>query len=166
MKQERFNSTASIDVFKGPIVTADAVLGLDRLTLGGEVSYSLNDGKLAKYNAALGYSAQDYVVSLHALSSFNEFSASYYHRVNADLEAGAKATWDRKYSNGTVNIEVGSKYNLDRETFVKSKINNLGIFSLGYTQELRKGFKTTLAGSLDTAKLDSLRLGVSFAYEA
>jgi hypothetical protein len=43
-----------------------------------------------------------------------------------------------------VNVEIASKYALDKDTYVKAKINNVGILGLGYTQPLRDGFKLSL----------------------
>lgn len=39
----------------------------------------------------------------------NLFSASYYHRVSADVEAGAKAVYDTKATAPGVALEVGAK---------------------------------------------------------
>jgi voltage-dependent anion channel protein 2 len=50
----------------------------------------LTDGQIKRYNAAVGYSAPEYSVTLHALSNLSTFSAGYYHKVNRDVEAGAK----------------------------------------------------------------------------
>lgn len=86
---------------------------------GGEVSYNVHDGNIQKYNGALGYSTREYAVAVHALNSFGTFSASFFHRVRPDLEAGAKAVWDKKSASANVAIEVGAKYTLDMNTFVK-----------------------------------------------
>jgi len=50
---------------------------------------------------------------------------SYFHRVNKDVETGAKALWDRK-TDSAVSVEVGTKYALDRDAFVKVKIDKNG----------------------------------------
>ncbi|KAG5457892.1 MAG: eukaryotic porin-domain-containing protein, partial [Olpidium bornovanus] len=86
--------------------------------------------------------------------SFSVFSASYYHRVNADVDAGGKAVWDSKANNQAVGIEIGTKYKIDNDAFIKAKIDNGGRLGLGYTQTLRKGVKISLAGLFDTTKLN------------
>jgi len=65
------------------------------------------------------------------LNNFNTFSASYYHRVSRDVEAGAKAVYDSKATHGGVGLEVGTKTYLDSSAFVKAKINNAGVIALG-----------------------------------
>ena len=60
----------------------------------------------------------DYTAAITAGSNLSVFSASYYHRVNPQVEAGAKATWDSKSGN-SVGLEVASKYRLDPSSFAK-----------------------------------------------
>ena len=69
----------------------------------------MTDAKITKYAAAIGYSAPEYAVTLQALNNLNTFAASYYHRVSADVEAGAKAIYDTKATTQGVNLEVGVK---------------------------------------------------------
>jgi len=166
-KQDYIYTRASLDLFKGPTLFSDAVVGSDGFLVGGEVAYDIHEAKVTKSNVAFGYTAKDYALALTASNAFSLYSAAYYHRVSADVEAGAKATWDSKAEGSAVGLEVGSKYVLDRDSFVKAKINNGGILGLGYTQTLRPGVKLTLAGSFDTARLQENvhKLGVSFTLE-
>lgn len=129
---------------------------------------------MSKYNLAAGFNAPEYAITLQGLGNLSTYSASYYHRVNADIEAGARATYDSKSAaDGRVNLEVGSKVYLDNAAFVKAKINNLGVFCLGYTQALRPGVKASLGLALDTAKLASAessavahKVGASLTFES
>jgi voltage-dependent anion channel protein 2 len=170
-KQPGVHTRASIDVFKGPIFTADTVVGRDGFLLGGETSYDVQAGAITKYAAALGYSAPEYAVTLHGLGNLKLFSASYYHRVSADVEAGAKAVYDSKATTGGIALEVGAKAYLDPAAFVKAKINNAGLLVLGYTQALRPGVKATFGLALDTQRLNDTtgaaahKVGASFVFE-
>jgi voltage-dependent anion channel protein 2 len=167
-KQDYIFSNVSVDVFKGPVVSADAVVGAEGFVAGGEVAYNVSEGKIQKYNGVVGYSHKDYAVAVHALNSFHTFSASYIHRVSPDLEVGAKAIWDKKSIATNVAIEVGTKYALDKDTFVKAKINNAGLLGLGFTQTLRQGVKASLGGSFDTSRFNenAHKLGISLTFEA
>jgi voltage-dependent anion channel protein 2 len=194
-KQSGVHTRATLDVFKvssnsscrppccdlddddgyepqGPTFTADTVLGRDGFLAGAEASYNVTEGKVTRYAAALGYNAPEYAVTLHGLNSLNTFSASYYHRINRDVEAGAKAIYDPK-TNGGVALEVGSKVYLDASAFVKAKINNAGVVALGYTQALRPGVKASFGLALDTQKLNdanpigpSHKVGVNFVFDS
>ena len=96
-------------ITQGPTVTADTVVGRDGFLVGAETSYNVTDGTIAKWSAALGYTDTNYAVTLHGLNKFNTFHASYYHRVSKDVEAGAKAVYDTKATQGGVALEVGTK---------------------------------------------------------
>lgn len=164
-KQDYIFTRAGVDLFKGPTLQGDAVVGNDGFLAGGEVAYDVADARVTKYNAAVGYVAPVYNVTLHALNAFNTFSASYFHRVNRDVEAGAKATWTK--ASDTVHVEVGTKYVLDAAAFIKAKVDNRGQLGLGYTQVLRPGIKLSLGGLFDTTRLQENvhKVGLSLALE-
>ncbi|KAB5595912.1 Voltage-dependent ion-selective channel [Ceratobasidium theobromae] len=151
-KQPGLHSRASVDLFKTTF-TADTVIGRDGFLLGGEAGYDVTSGKFTRYAAALGFSAPEYAVTLHGLGNFSAYSASYYHRVSRDVEAGAKAVYDTKSSTHIVNLEVGAKAYLDAAAFAKAKISNSGVLVLGYTQALRPGVKASFGLALDTQRL-------------
>jgi voltage-dependent anion channel protein 2 len=172
-KQSGLHSHAMLDVFKGPTFTADTVIGRDGFLVGAEASYNVTAGNISRYAAALAYNANDYSVTLHGLNNFNTFSASYYHRVSSEVEAAAKAVYDTKSNHGGVLLEVGSKTVLDKDSFIKAKINNAGVIGLGYTQTLRKGIKASFALALDTQKLNepspagpAHKVGVKFVFDS
>jgi len=172
-KQSGFHTRAAIDVFKGPIFTTDTVLGRDGFLVGAEAAYDVTGGRISHYAAAIGYNAPDYAVTVHGLHNFNTFHASYYHKVNADVEAGAKAVYNTKATTPGVALEVGGKVYLDSAAFLKAKINNAGVLALGYTQALRPGVKVSLGLALDTHKLNdhahpgpAHTVGAQFVFES
>jgi len=172
-KQPGVHSRAVLDVFKGPTITADAVVGHDGFLLGAEAAYNVTEGRVTKYSGAFGFSAPDYAVTLHTLSNLSTFAASYYHRVSPDVEAGAKAVYDAKAPSPAVALEVGTKTYLDSAAFVKAKINNSGILALGYTQALRPGVKASFGVAIDTQRLNDTgaagpahKVGAQFVFEA
>lgn len=168
-KQANFFTRSSVDLYAkdGPTLSADAVVGADGFSVGGDVAYNVTDAAVSRYNFALGYAASDYTVALHATNKFGIFAASYFHKVNKEIEAGAKATWNKAASDA-VSIEVGTKYTLDKDAFVKAKIDNAGRLGLGYTQILRQGIKLSLGGSFDTTRLQENvhRVGLSLVLDA
>ncbi|KAF9241150.1 eukaryotic porin/Tom40 [Melanogaster broomeanus] len=155
-KQSGVHTRGALDVFKGPTFTADTVVGRDGFLLGAETAYNVTEGKIARYAAAIGYNAPEYAVTVHGLNNLNTFSASYYHRVSPDVEAGAKAVYDTKSTTSGVALEVGAKAFLDSAAFVKAKINNSGVLALGYTQTLRPGVKASFGLALDTQRLNDI----------
>lgn len=172
-KQSGFHTRAVLDVFRGPTFTADTVVGRDGFLVGGEASYNVTEGKITRYAAAIGFNAPEYAVTVHGLNNLNTFSASYYHKVSADVEAGAKAIYDTKATSPGVALEVGTKTYLDSAAFVKAKINNSGVIALGYTQALRPGVKASFGLALDTQRLNQAsptgpahKVGASFIFES
>ncbi|GAA5985499.1 hypothetical protein JCM5350_004018 [Sporobolomyces pararoseus] len=171
-KQPSLHTRALLDVFKGPTFTADAVIGRDGFLLGAESTYSVPTGSITRYALGLGYAAPSYTVTVHGLANLSVFSASYYHKVSKDVEAGAKAIWDSKSTASNVGLEVGTKAYLDNTAFVKAKINNAGVIALGYTQALRPGVKASFGLALDSSKLGDAgaagahRVGSSLTFEA
>ncbi|KAI8146526.1 eukaryotic porin/Tom40 [Fennellomyces sp. T-0311] len=164
-KQPNVHTVATLDVFKTNF-SVNSVVGRQGFLAGGEVSYNVLDGKISRYNAAFGYSAAEFAVAIHATNNLNNYAASYYHRVNSDLEASGKASWDASGSNA-VALEVGAKLKLDSSAFVKGKISNSGVLGVAYTQALRPGVKVNLGASIDTTRLNenAHKLGLSFTLE-
>ncbi|RUO95496.1 eukaryotic porin/Tom40, partial [Jimgerdemannia flammicorona] len=92
-KQPNVNTHASLDIFKvlifvsstDPFIvdfvydlqthfSVDSVVGRDGFLAGGEVIYDVLDGKITRYHGALGFTAPEYAVALHATNSFSVFS--------------------------------------------------------------------------------------------
>lgn len=171
-KQSGVHTRGALDVFKGPTFTTDTVFGRDGFLFGAEAAYNVTEGKISRYAAAVGYNAPEYAVTIHGLNNLSTFSASYYHRVSSDVEAGAKAVYDAKSTTSGVALEVGTKAYLDSAAFVKAKINNAGVLALGYTQTLRPGVKASFGLALDTQRLNDIvpagpahKVGASFTFE-
>jgi len=174
-KQPGLHTRVMADLFRGPSFTLDAVAGRLGFLVGGDATYDVQKAAINKYNVAVGYSAPEYAVTLHGLGNLTTFHASYYHKVNRDVEAGAKAIYDTKSPSSTVSLEVGTRAYLDNASFVKAKINNSGILGLGYTQALRPGVKASLGLAVDTQKLGcegekaagaAHKAGISLTFEA
>lgn len=117
-KQPNLHTRAFFDLLNGPTANFDAVLGHEGFLVGAESGYDVQKAAITKYAAAVGYSVPQYSAAITAGNNLSLFSASYYHRVNEQVEAGAKATWDSKAGN-SVGLEVASKYRLDPSSFAK-----------------------------------------------
>ncbi|KAI4179988.1 MAG: hypothetical protein LQ348_005273, partial [Seirophora lacunosa] len=98
-KQPNFQARAFFDMMKGPTASIDAVLGREGFLVGAEAGYDVQKAAITRYSAAVGYAVPQYNAAVTATSNLSVFSAAYYHKVNSEIEAGAKATWDSKGSN-------------------------------------------------------------------
>ncbi|RDW91412.1 outer mitochondrial membrane protein porin [Coleophoma crateriformis] len=166
-KQANFHGRAFFDLLKGPTANVDAVIGQDGFLAGASAGYDVQKAAITSYAAAIGYSAPQYTAAITAANNLSVFSASYYHKVNGQVEAGAKASWDSK-SSSNVGLEVASKYRLDPVSFAKVKINDRGVAAVAYNVLLRPGVTLGLGASFDTQKLDqaSHKIGTSFTFDA
>jgi voltage-dependent anion channel protein 2 len=117
-KQPNVHVRSFIDLFKGPVATVDLTLGHEGFLVGAEGGYDVQKAAMTKYSLAAGYSQGSYAAAITATNNLSIFSASYYHKVNAEVEAGAKATWDSA-AGSNVGLEVASKYKLDPSSFAK-----------------------------------------------
>jgi hypothetical protein len=89
------------------------------------------------------------------------FQASYHQKVNNDVEAGARATWNKAVKDAPVAIEVGTKVALDSTAYFKAKVDNEGRLGLGYTQKLRDGVKVSF-GTLLSSQNNSVGMQLTF----
>jgi hypothetical protein len=87
--------------------------------------------------------------------------------VNSDVEAGARAVWNKALPDSNVNIEVGTKVVLDKSSFLKAKVDNQGRLGLGFTHVLRTGVKLAFGGLFDTTRLsaDVHKVGFQLTFE-
>ncbi|KAI4092905.1 MAG: hypothetical protein LQ339_007801 [Xanthoria mediterranea] len=164
-KQPNFHARAFFDLMKGPTANIDAVLGREGFLVGAEAGYDVQKAAITRYAAAVGYSVPQYSAAITASNNLSVFSAAYYHKVNSEVEAGAKATWDSKGSNN-VGLEVAGKWRRDPTSFAKAKVNDRGIASLAYNVLLRSGVTVGAGISLDTQKLheSAHKVGTHFEF--
>ena len=117
-KQPNFHGRAFVDALNGPTANIDAVFGHEGFVVGAEAGYDVSKAAITRYAAAVGYSMPLYSAAVTATNNLSIFCASYYHLVNSQVEAGAKATWDSKAGNA-VGLEIAGKYRLDPSSFAK-----------------------------------------------
>ncbi|KAJ9498342.1 Mitochondrial porin [Exophiala xenobiotica] len=165
-KQPNIHTRLFTDLFKGPTATMDLTLGHEGFLIGAEGGYDVGKAAITRYALAAGYSQGSYAAAVTATNNLSVFSASYYHKVNTEVEAGAKATWDST-AGSNVGLEVATKYKLDPSSFAKAKINDRGIAALAYNVKLGTGVTLGLGASLDTQNLNQAahKVGASFTFE-
>ncbi|KAI1341360.1 hypothetical protein F5Y15DRAFT_354320 [Xylariaceae sp. FL0016] len=166
-KQSAFNGRAFFDLLKGPTASIDAVIGHEGFLAGASAGYDVQKAAVTGYSAAVGFHAPQYSAAITASDNLSIFAASYYHKVNSQVEAGAKAVWNSKSGNA-VGLEVASKYRIDPVSFAKAKVNDRGVAAVAYNVLLRPGVTMGLGASFDTQKLDQAthKIGASFTFES
>ncbi|KAI9688419.1 MAG: Mitochondrial porin [Bathelium mastoideum] len=167
-KQPAFNTRAFFDRGANGNLSAiiDAVGGYEGFLVGGEAGYDVNKAAITRYSAAIGYQTPSYTAALTSTSNMQVFAGSYYHKVNSNVEAGAKTTFDTKAGN-TMGLELATKYKIDPASFAKAKLNDQGIASVSYSTKVNSGFTFGVGLSLDSKKLNEAghKVGTSFQFD-
>ncbi|KAI5212178.1 hypothetical protein AUEXF2481DRAFT_24620 [Aureobasidium subglaciale EXF-2481] len=167
-KQPSLHARAFLDHSAAGNINAliDATVGHEGFVAGAEAGYDVSKAAITRYSAGLGYQAPTFTASLIAMQNLSVLAASYYQKVNSNVEAGAKATYDLQ-GGKSVGLEVASKYKLDPLSFAKAKINDRGIAALAYNTKLNAGTTFGVGLSLDTNKLNEAghKIGTSFVFE-
>ncbi|CAF3394020.1 unnamed protein product [Rotaria sp. Silwood1] len=97
------------------------------------------------------------------LNDGNEVGGSVYQRVNDRLETGVQLAWTAG-SNQT-RFALASKYQLDSQTVVGAKVNNICQVGLSFQQLLRPGVKLTLSALFEARNLNAGGHKVGFGLE-
>ena len=144
----------------------DATFGHEGFLVGLEGAYDVQKAAVTKYSLGLGYQAPTYAANVLATQNLNIIAASFYQRVNEATEVGAKVGYDVQAAAAS-GLELATKYQLDKTSFAKAKINDRGIAALAYNTRLRTGVALGLGVSLDTNKLNEAghKIGTSLTFE-
>lgn len=118
-KQPKFHFRGFFDLLKGPTANVDAVVGHEGFLAGASAGFDVQNANVTTFAAAVGFAHPTYTAAITASDKCRVFAASYYHKVNPLVEAGAKAQWDSKTPGSAVGLEVATKYRIDPVSFVK-----------------------------------------------
>ncbi|XP_031562895.1 voltage-dependent anion-selective channel protein 2-like [Actinia tenebrosa] len=165
-KSDYVHGTADVDFdFAGPTVQASGVVGYEGWVAGYQAAYDTSKSKLIANNFSLGYRSSDFQIhsSVHDAS---KFMGSIYHQINKNLEVAAQLNWNTGSSN--TSFQAGCKYDVDKDSCIRAKVNNSSHLGLAYTQKMRDGIKATLSSHIDTKNLNSggHKLGLWLEMEA
>jgi voltage-dependent anion channel protein 2 len=149
-KHENIHTNLDVDFnFTGPTVFGAAVVGYGGWLAGFNVA--LDTAKtastlLSQRNFAVGYAKND--LTLHwAVKDNSEFTSSVHQKVSDRLETGIQMDW--VYGSNDTKFAVAAKYNPDKDTTVRAKLNNATQLALSYQQKVRDGVTLTLSTHIE-----------------
>jgi len=147
-----WGSTAEVGLRGAPKLDISAASKSGAYTMGGAISYDSAKSVLSKYDAGVQFAGSDFTVSAVTADKFDTVKIAYLHKVNSKMSVGAEIA--RKMSKGTTAFTLGAEQTLDGGAVGKATLNNAGLISMLYQQELRS--KTVGAASVcfDTKNLD------------
>jgi hypothetical protein len=146
----------------GPILNGAIVLGHQGWLAGYQYVFNTARSTLTKNNFAVGFRAKDFTLYAN-MNDANEVGGSVYQRINDRLETGVQLAWTAG-SNQT-RFALASKYQLDAQTVVGAKVNNICQVGLSLQQLLRPGVKLTLSALFEARNLNAGGHKVGFGLE-
>jgi hypothetical protein len=162
------NLRATADIaspdFTRPTVNASGVFAYQGWHLGYQGSYDTAASKLVENNACLTYKSG--AVTLHAaIVNASKYIYSAHHDVNSNLQVAAALQCDAGSETG---LNVGAKFALDDNSFVKAKLDNKLSLGVSYSQNLTAGVQATLSALVNGKALDQggHKIGLHLNFDA
>ncbi|XP_002167561.1 voltage-dependent anion-selective channel protein 2 [Hydra vulgaris] len=163
---ENLHATTDIDFdFAGPTVHGSAVFAYKGFHAGYQASFNSANSKLTSNNVCLAYKNGDLVIH-SGVADASKFVGSVHHQINEQLAAAALLRWTS--GQNATSFTVAAKYDIDKDTFLKTKINNDLHLGLSYVQKLRPGVQLTLSSLINAKSFEQggHKLGLSLNFEA
>jgi hypothetical protein len=146
-KHDKFYTTTDIDLdLAGPVIHKSIVATHLGWLLGYQCSFDTTKSQLTRNNFAIGYQANDFTLHTN-VNDGTEVGGSLYHKVNDSLEMGVSLSWSA--GNNATRFAIASKYQLDKQSTVQAKVNNMSQIGLSYTQQMRDGVKLIVSALVD-----------------
>jgi len=164
--RDYLNVNGDMDLdFGGPTVNAAAVLGYGKWVAGTQLAFDTAGSKLTKTNFAIGHLGGDFEVNLFLNDGAN-FSGSLFQKVSPALSTGVQLAWSQ--GNSATSFALASKYAVDKDSSIATKINNDAQIGLSYAQNLRPGIKVTLSTLLEGKNFNAggHKVGVGLDFES
>jgi len=158
------NADVNIDTAGGPIFNFGGVVGYQNLYLGAHTGFDPSKSKLTHTNFGVAFDKGEFGV--HALvNNGNEFGGNLYHRVNSQLEMAANLNWTS--GEQATRFGVGAKYDVDRDTVVRAKIDNASRLGVGLTHTLKPGLKLSVSALINLPHFSEggHKLGLAIEYD-
>jgi len=135
--------------------------------VGANAGYDVQGAAVTHYDAGFGYFHPLYSASLTVTRNLSLVTASYYQRVNANVEAGLRATYHVKEAR-TTTMELAAKYRLEEGAFVKAKIDKDGMAALAYNTRINAGTTLGVGALFDTVRLNETgpKLGLNLSFKS
>lgn len=158
---DRLTLKSAVALAAAPTLDVAVTTGVDKLTLGADVQVDLQKAAPSKWTVGAGYAAGDFQAAVF-LNDKNVVTGRYAHSVTSTATLGTEVTHDLTSKNTT--FSAGLSKSLDRGTVFKARLDNTGLVSVLYEQEVRAKTKMGLSAQFDALALDKPpKLG--FAYD-
>lgn len=160
--------TAGLDaVRKTANITATAgSSGKFALTAGVEAQYDTVAKEVTKCDVIANYSdGKDSEATLATIGKGEAVKLTYSHSIRPDLGVAVEFMYDRAAEAKLVT--VGTKYEVDRDSSLKTKVSSDGIMSASFIQKIRHNTTLILSHRFDAKSMDvaDRKIGLSLVIE-
>lgn len=165
VKQAHLGMKASLGLNTSPKCDMSVISGAKGCLFGADLGYDTAKSAMTKYSIGAGYVAQDFALSVFLLDKGDSVKASYSYAMGGGASVGAEVL--RKLSKQETTFTAGAALKIDGGATAKAKVDNHGICSMLYQQELRPKTVATLAAQFDMKTLDkNAKVGMNLAVKA
>jgi len=148
-----------------PKAECNVSVGHAGLSVGAEAGYCTKSNDVTKWSLGAAYAASDYKCALLFVDKGEGLKGSYVHAINPSSTLGCEIV--RKLTKGTTTFTLGASHKLESGAVAKAKIDNAGIASILYEQEVSPKSKTAFTLQFDTMNLDkSAKVGIAIDIKA
>lgn len=150
--------------FASSKVDVDGTFAYENYVAGGAVSYDAAKGAVSSTQFGLGVSQSD-VKMTATIKNGSAVEGCVYHNTSDAVKTAVKMNWAQGKS---AKFAVATKYALDKDAFVKAKIDTALIADLSYTQKIRQGVTLALYTNINVAAMnqDAHAVGWSLKFSA
>eukprot|EP00051_Salpingoeca_urceolata_P026393 m.477162 g.477162 ORF g.477162 m.477162 type:complete len:275 (+) comp20760_c0_seq1:290-1114(+) len=164
IKADHKGSNYAVDATVAAVGKPKADLGVvgswTDYVFGAGVTYDVNAGSVSATKLAVGYNDRDVAIA-SKITNGSAVEGSVFHAPVDGISTGVKFGWSKSQPEKTT-FAIAGKYQLDRDAFIKAKVDKELKIGLGYTQNLRPGVKLSLGMLIDGKQMQSNSVGLSF----
>lgn len=157
---------SAVNALGNPSVHSSMTVGVHGCTGGVQGEYDIEAKELKKVDAIFNYcNGNEHEATITLIDRGSKAKFAYSHVVSRDFSVAAEFVYD-KGADAKV-LTMGTKYEVDADTTLKTKIDSAGAFSMSYIQEIRKNTTLTLCSKFDVRNLDraSHKFGLALVVE-
>ncbi|KAI1715498.1 eukaryotic porin domain-containing protein [Ditylenchus destructor] len=139
---DRAKVNADVTLVAGPVLNLAAVFAQNNWLIGGQGKFDLSTNELKSTSFAAGYDHPEYTLHTFA-NDANEFGASWYHKVDKNVELGAQLGWT--VGDHATRFGLATKYRLSDDISLRGKVDNKSTVALSSTHNLSDALKLTFS---------------------
>lgn len=136
-----------------PSVVSALAVGMHGVTAGAQATFDVEKKEVTDVEGVVNYSkSPEHEATVALLAKATSAKFVYSHVVSPDFSVAGEFLYD--ITNDSKVLTMGSKYEVDGDTTLKSKITSGGELSLCYVQKIMKNATLTLCSRFDVGNLE------------